>query len=115
MHRQAYVEQKNRVNTLIDETKTSHYSATIKDKAGNPKELFQIIDSLIHGRNSSPKLPTHTSTSELANRFADYFAEKIDAIRKISYPRQEPSTAQRHQHNAAMSHLPCFSRQQLTK
>ena len=79
--KEAYKEQRDIYNRLLNETKTQYYSNLVAEKSKNPKDLFQLVDALIHGKQTAPTLPEHTSLDELSNRFADYFTDKIESIR----------------------------------
>jgi hypothetical protein len=79
VHREAYKHQKKKVNTMIDQAKCSYYQTLVKENSSNPKELFKIANTLLNNTNERP-LPNHQSAEELANRFADYFVEKISKI-----------------------------------
>ena len=77
--RSAYKKQCAFVSTQITEAKTRYYSDLVKNNS-DQKQLFQIIDSILHKNNEHP-LPKHSSPVELANRFGNYFDEKIRTIR----------------------------------
>ena len=51
-------------------------------------DLSKAVDSLFY-KDESYNLPTHSCPYELANRFNDYFAEKIGAIRGAFPSRPE--------------------------
>ena len=75
-----FKEQCNRVNSMLLETRQVYYNSEIKKNEKNQKELFRIVDRLLH-RRGEPQLPSHDSAAELANRFATFFTEKIEDIR----------------------------------
>ena len=41
--------------------------------------LFRVIDKLCHG-NQVPKLPQHEDPKDLADKFADFFDDKIRTL-----------------------------------
>ncbi len=43
--------------------------------------LFSTVDKLLH-RKPEKRYPTASSTTELVNKFADFFSNKITTIRK---------------------------------
>ena len=79
IHLEMFKHQRNHVTKLIQESKTEYFSAKIND-AHDQKELFNLTNKLMH-KVKCTKLPTHTSDEELANRFADFFTDKISRIR----------------------------------
>ena len=78
--KEAYKEQRDTYNRILNVTKTQYYSKLVAEKSNDPKNLFQLVDTLIHGKQAAPTLPEHTSLDELSNRFADYFTDKIESI-----------------------------------
>ena len=67
------------VNTLIHKANCSYYKDKIEN-CTNSKELFKIVESLLH-QKGKPKLPSHQSDQDLANNFNHYFISKIAKIR----------------------------------
>ena len=73
--------QRTLVNIKIEQAKTRYYKEAIKS-CNNQKEVYQVTNKLLYkGKVSS--LPSHTSVEELANRFADFFTDKIVKIRRV--------------------------------
>ena len=85
--RQLYVKQCEVVNTMIKKAKTTYYTSIISNNAHNQKVLFKTVDKLLH-RKPEKQYPTASSTIELANKFADFFSNKITAIRNelVTHP-----------------------------
>ena len=79
--RQLYVKQCETVNAMIKKAKTTYYSSVISSNAHNPKVLFSTVDKLLH-RKPEKRYPTASSTTELVNKFADFFSNKIAIIWK---------------------------------
>ena len=79
--RQLYVKQCETVNAMIKNAKTTYYSSVISNNAHNQKVLFSTVDKLLH-RKPEKRYPTASSTTELVNKFADFFSNKIAIIRK---------------------------------
>ncbi|CAB4037961.1 Hypothetical predicted protein, partial [Paramuricea clavata] len=79
--RQLYVKQCETVNAMIKNAKTTYYSSVISSNAHNQKVLFSTVDKLLH-RKSEKRYPTVSSTTELVNKFADFFSNKITTIRQ---------------------------------
>ncbi len=57
------------VRILVENTKTSFYSELVLQNSTSPKDLFHIINFLLH-RNPESPLPPHDCAKELANQFA---------------------------------------------
>ena len=66
---------------MIKNAKTTYYSSLISSNAHNQKVLFSTVDKLLH-RKPEKRYPTASSTTELVNKFADFFSNKIAIIRK---------------------------------
>ena len=87
-----YKSQRQLVLKLIRQAKRVHFAAKINEHSSNPKQLFTVIDHLLHPRHNTPK--------ELAESFSSYFISKIAKIRteldahnhaaKVSYTPVEP-------------------------
>ncbi len=77
---EAYKRQKNKVNEMIIQHKSDYYSKLIEEKKENPRSLFKIINDTLHTKENTP-LPPHESENELADKFNNYFSDKIENIR----------------------------------
>jgi len=64
----------------IKETKSNFYIGKIESTGHDSKKLFQLMNGLLSPR-SPIILPAHTNESQISNRFADYFIDKINIIR----------------------------------
>ena len=64
---------------MLLSAKESHFRNKIRD--ADPKQLFRVVDSLSHVAVPT-SFPEHTTSEELANRFADFFRTKIERIRE---------------------------------
>ena len=58
-----------------------YYSVLITENHSNPKSLFSNFDIALH-RKSEKKFPHSHDNISLANAFADFFTDKITAIRE---------------------------------
>ena len=74
------VEQCNRVNRLIFESRIKFYADTIKENGPNQLVLFFTFEKLLHLKTER-KLPSHERALDLANGFADFFDNKVRTIR----------------------------------
>ena len=74
----AFRKQRDHVNNLIGYSKTVYYQEKFKNAVGQ-KEIFKLTHKLL---SSKPQnlLPLCTSESTLANRFSNFFTEKINKI-----------------------------------
>ena len=88
--RELYVAQCNVVNKLIFEAKMNYFSKLITDAGSNSKDLFRSIDRLLH-RTPEKKLPTSSSSVDLANDFVHFFKNKIVKIRNGFVSTLHPS------------------------
>jgi hypothetical protein len=86
---QIYCDQKNTVSKLIEHAKIDYYSSLINEKAGDQKQLFSVVNDLLH-KNKKPVLPQSKSDQALAEQFSEFFSDKITAIRK-SFPASSPA------------------------
>ena len=78
---QMYCEQKNTVNKLIEQAKIKYYSGQINEKAGDQKQLFNVVNDLL--QNSKKPLLTQSDSDEaLAEQFSEFFSTKIMEIRE---------------------------------
>ena len=77
--RERFNEQRNLYNSKLTSTKQSYYKAKIIE-ANNSKDRFNICNKLLN-RSKKVVLPSHTCAKELADRFVNYFTDKISKIR----------------------------------
>ena len=80
INREMFVEQCNVVNRLIYKSKMKFYSTLIEENSSNQAVLFTAVDRMLN-RKAVDKLPSYDDLRELANKFADFFTEKVQAIR----------------------------------
>ena len=70
-----------RVNTLIKKTKVDYYSGVIQESSNNPRTLFSTVNKLLH-KGAPAEYPSGcASDGDLANKFIDFFGEKITVLR----------------------------------
>jgi len=79
VHREMYVEQRKKVNTLIDKAKANYFENKIAE-CPDQKTLFRIVDDMLH-RKGKELLPNSENNEELVEKFSDFFHDKIAAIR----------------------------------
>ena len=78
--RELYCHQRDKYNNLLNTTKQEYFKDKV-ESATSTKELFKVCNSLLNGTNKNI-LPTHNCGTELANRFVNYFGDKIKSIRQ---------------------------------
>ena len=91
--RQEFCKQRRIVNKLVDKAKTAYYSAQVDDCKGDQGKLFKIVNTLLHkSKGRECVLPTRKSDRELADKFSNYFYEKIQNIRGLFGPSPDHSS-----------------------
>ena len=78
--RDIFKSQRLHVTSLITKAKQVHYSEKIQN-ATNHKELYGVCNELLNKKKLSI-LPEYDSAKELADRFINYFTDKITVIRE---------------------------------
>ncbi|KAJ8018259.1 hypothetical protein HOLleu_43846 [Holothuria leucospilota] len=67
------------VNKLLIQEKLLFYSNKITECGGDQEKFFKLTKHLM-GMSADTILPTHSSVEHLANRFGDFFADKVEGI-----------------------------------
>ena len=65
----------------LHHAKKTHVLSKLNDNKNNTRNLYKILRSLIKLKEENPMPPTE-SPSELPNKFADFFLNKIEKIRE---------------------------------
>ena len=68
------------LNKLCSEVKRKYYNGEVLSAENNSKELFKVANSLLN-KPRSTSLPSHTAEKDLANKFGQFFSNKIARIR----------------------------------
>ena len=93
VHQQAYCAKRLEIKSAIRTAKRDHYSTAIENSKETPKDLFRIVDRLLH-RGQQLGLPLSDSSEKLAERFSDFFTKKIESVRSAldngSVCKQQP-------------------------
>ena len=76
----SYMRLKSELVQKIKSSKSSYYLEKIKNTGKDTKKLFSIMNSML-SPISSMMLPTASDDTALANKFAEFFIEKINIIR----------------------------------
>ena len=80
VHKQMYDAAKQKVVELVDSAKTSFYSSLVSGSK-TCKQLFHTMSTLL-GKSKQMSFPTVSDTKTLPDSFAEYFKNKIVAIRQ---------------------------------
>ena len=79
-YRDLYSKQHQAVSQKIKTAKTHYYSQSIAECMGDQKHLYSITDILMH-RKKEPVLPDTSCNQTLAEKFSQFFVNKITMIR----------------------------------
>jgi hypothetical protein len=71
-----YIEQNKLVNSMIDNSKQSHFKTQLEN--ADSKTVFKIVNTLLNKDNKI--LPEHNSAKKLSDDFALFFTEKVEKI-----------------------------------
>ena len=75
-----YCHQRDKYNNLLNTTKQDYFKNKV-ESATSTKELFKVCNNLLNRTNENVS-PSHNCGTELANRFVNYFGDKIKSIRQ---------------------------------
>ena len=78
-HEEDHKTQRNIVNDKLQKAKYKYYHDRL-DATDTQKDIYRVADSLLFGKTENP-LPSHDDISELVERFATFFSDKIKKIR----------------------------------
>ena len=96
--------QRNKYNNLLTTTKKDYFKTKITN-AQSSKELYKICDRLLN-REKTSVLPTHECAESLANKFVEYFNDKIELIRSNLNDSLNHSTTQEVSYDKLFSGVP---------
>ena len=82
VHRQIFVETRNKTHKLIVRAKKNHLRENILSKKPNSKELYKVVNGFLKPSIGSQCLPSNYNTDAVTEKFACYFTEKISKIRE---------------------------------
>ncbi len=74
--KQAFKLQKNKTNELLNENKSDFFKKLIDENKDNPRDLFKVMNAALNRKQDTP-FPPHSSETDLANEFSDFFTDKI--------------------------------------
>ena len=75
--REGFKAQKTKYDKLLRGAHTKYLSELISDNSNDPKSLFKMIDSIVSNSKENI-LPAHESEIELAERFNEYFMDRLE-------------------------------------
>ena len=78
------------MNKLLKEARIRYYSEKIESCGRDAKTLFNVTKKLL-GREEETILPSTDSSKELAQKFSDFFIDKINKIRDAIRSKQDTS------------------------
>ena len=106
IHKQLFQEAQEHLHSLIDHAKQEHFSSKVE--SSDQKSLFKVVNTLMN-KSKSTKLPSYDSPKELADRFCDFFSEKICKIREdLSYIKSDMTGTSCTAPNVTTSSFSCF-------
>ena len=89
-----YTHQRDLTNELCDKAKKTYYhdKLSVRDQ----KQLYTVANNFLH-RSKAKTLPTHSSAGELANKFGNFFHDKVQllhaALKTSPCPRPDMDTS----------------------
>lgn len=78
--RELFIQSRKKVDQLVKEKKKKYYSSQIANCDNSQSELFKVCNTLLDKPKCS-SLPKSSSPIDLANRFNNFFSDKIVKIR----------------------------------
>ncbi len=75
-----YRDFRNKYNEKLNAFRYKQYSDIIAENKNDPATLFRVINRSLHRKQASP-MPEGLSNKDLADKFSNFFEEKIDQIR----------------------------------
>ena len=79
IHQEIYKYHRTRVTKIIAGAKRIHFNQKISESSTRPKDLFSTVDKLLCGERVCPS-PTQYPADSLADKFAEFFHNKITVI-----------------------------------
>lgn len=80
LNRSNFRKQVNFCNRLINKAKSDFYSDLISSNSDDSRNLWNSLNKILH-RSPPPALPQCDNNRELANKFSDFFLQKIETVR----------------------------------
>ena len=75
---------------IVEQSRNQLFKDKLSSCKNNVQETYKVINQLLN-KNNEKIFPTHCDEKLLANRFAKFYKEKIEKIRKnLEVPKQQP-------------------------
>ena len=87
-NRSQYIKKVHMYNKICMKAKSDFLKSRIHDNQDNPQKLWQTLSDVLH-RSAAKVLPSVNSPQLLANKFVEFFTEKITNIRQ-SFANSNP-------------------------
>ena len=81
-----YLAQAKLCSDLVISKRTKYFSDLITKSEGNQRELFKIVSTVLDKRKSSGALPQFENSKVLANKFNNFYSNKVLQIRNKIKP-----------------------------
>ena len=81
-NRSQYIKKVHMYNKICMKAKSDFLKSRIHDNQDNPQKLWQTLNDVLH-RSAAKVLPSVNSPQLLANKFVEFFTEKITNIRQF--------------------------------
>ena len=92
--RQDYIRLRDEFTRLEFVKRCSHHKESLRASAGDTKTLYKKLNRLLG--NESPDLPKHLDSARLSEDFKDFFAEKVNKIRRDIIAEDNEMTPEEH-------------------
>ena len=76
-----YVSQRKLCANMCDEKRSVYLKNLIASKKGNQRALYSIVNNLFDKNKSSGILPEHEDSKVLANKFNNFYIDKVNLLR----------------------------------
>ena len=84
--RSEYARLRQEKCNIVENAKRQYYNSQIDNCSGDSRQLQNLLNNLLGKNLNSEKLPHHDDKFLLAEKFKDFFVNKIDQIRNSFQP-----------------------------
>jgi hypothetical protein len=88
VHLESYKTLASDYSEIIKTEKGQYYCSIVADCGGDQRKLYRLVDSWL-GREKACVLPEEKSATDLANRFAAFFNDKVEKIKTTLLAERE--------------------------
>ena len=96
VHHQIYRHECTVVINKIRKAKRDFYTSKVSEAGSDQKALFSVSQTMMN-KNRDMSLPTHSNKEDLANKFAEFFTDKVVKNRS-DLDKQAPSICHENGH-----------------